>query len=180
MLNMVRLLSSFDIEYELNRDKSPSVKDWRNEEVLDWNADYIFIKPHLTVFFRRSFCLVSDQHLFVSDSDANLQPLFYFTEEPSGIVYGRRGNSVCLNCTAFCAESGAVTITWRKDDRTITNTSRRYVLGNGTLCIERLRRPADEGFYECLAAHRLGTIVSPKVKVELTSEFLYYLGYDWV
>lgn len=53
------------------------------------------------------------------------------------------------------------------------------MLDNGTLCVERLRRPSDEGIYECLATHPLGSIASPKVRLMLESEFLCHLLFGW-
>lgn len=121
---------------------------------------------------------------FYIGSDSIVQPLLYFTAEPSGTVYGAQFTTLCINCSASCTVSGAVNMMWRKDDRAIVNNSQGYSLSNDSLCIENLSKSMHEGFYECIAQHPIGTLVSSKVKVEEAGKFSYsvlfiYYFTDW-
>lgn len=109
--------------------------------------------------------------VFYIGSDANVQPLLYFTEEPSGAVYGANFSTICINCSALCTVSGAVNMMWRKDDRTIVDNSQEYSISNDSLCIEHFSKSIHEGIYECIAQHQIGTLVSSKVKVEEAGKF---------
>lgn len=111
-----------------------------------------------------------------------------FDVEPSDAVV-TRGSDVTFECSASeaIASSGggsgqhssgrsllSVAVTWRKDGETIPGTSRRSsggsrrtVLADGRLRIERVQNRADVGFYECVASSRHGIIVSRRASLEI-------------
>ena len=101
----------------------------------------------------------------------------FFTSEPKDVV-AVKNNELLLNCTAASPSGVPVNITWLKDGQEV-NDARRYVLRNGSLYFKKIvhRKSrgrtvrSDEGFYECLARDRNGTIISRKAKLTCASKY---------
>lgn len=97
-----------------------------------------------------------------------------FTDEPSDIVVGR-GQSVVWNCSAVSSDgASAPNMTWFKSGQRLSD-SRRMVLENGSLYIQRViqnlrRGTSDEDIYECMATNEIGSILSRPAWLHIACE----------
>ncbi len=95
-------------------------------------------------------------------------------QEPQDVTV-KKGSSFLWNCSAKnTVPEGDFKITWRKDGTDIQE-KRRYVLRNGALFFKRIvhrkdRGQSDEGYYECLAQNKDGTIVSNKARLKVAGK----------
>ncbi|XP_039540111.1 protogenin A [Pimephales promelas] len=93
----------------------------------------------------------------------------FFIKEPHEVTVLRR-DAVVLDCQAH--GEAPIRIRWLKDGVTLTESERVYLLTNGSLFIsdvESRKDKSDEGFYQCLAQNKYGSILSQKARLTIAS-----------
>lgn len=96
----------------------------------------------------------------------------FFIKEPRDVTALRR-DAVVLDCQAH--GEAPIRIRWLKNAVTLTESERVYLLNNGSLFIsevESRKDKSDEGFYQCLAQNKYGSILSQKARLTIASKLL--------
>lgn len=109
--------------------------------------------------------------LLVSAGVLSFSELF-FIREPHDVTVMRR-DAVVLDCQAH--GEAPIGIRWLKNGVTLTESERVYLLTNGSLFIsevESRKDKSDEGFYQCLAQNKYGSILSQKARLTIASKLL--------
>uniref|UniRef100_A0A673JKV5 Protogenin A-like n=1 Tax=Sinocyclocheilus rhinocerous TaxID=307959 RepID=A0A673JKV5_9TELE len=99
--------------------------------------------------------------LSVSADVTSFSELF-FIKEPHDVTVLRR-DAVVLDCQAH--GEAPIGIRWLKNAAALTESERVYLLTNGSLFIsevESRKDKSDEGFYQCLAQNKYGSILSQR------------------
>lgn len=97
--------------------------------------------------------------------------LTYFQNETNDIVVTLRP-PVELHCpVTITPDDKEISIKWRKDGRLVKNGTGRWILPDGSLRLEGLDPEVEEGVYECLVQHPIGTIASRRIHLRVPSEF---------
>nr|XP_017207563.1 protogenin A-like [Danio rerio] len=94
----------------------------------------------------------------------------FFIKEPHDVTAMRR-DAVVLDCQAH--GEAPIGIQWLKNGVTITESERVYSLSNGSLLIsevESRKDKSDEGFYQCLAQNKYGSILSQRARLTIASK----------
>ncbi|XP_056334525.1 protogenin A [Danio aesculapii] len=107
--------------------------------------------------------------LFLSISGVWSFSELFFIKEPHDVMAMRR-DAVVLDCQAH--GEAPIGIRWLKNRVTITESERVYSLSNGSLLIsevESRKDKSDEGFYQCLAQNKYGSILSQRARLTIAS-----------
>uniref|UniRef100_A0A9J7Y3Y3 Protogenin n=2 Tax=Cyprinus carpio TaxID=7962 RepID=A0A9J7Y3Y3_CYPCA len=106
--------------------------------------------------------------LSVSAGVTSFSELF-FIKEPHDVTVLRR-DAVILDCQAH--GEAPIGIRWLKNGATLTESERVYLLTNGSLFISEVdsrKDKSDEGFYQCLAQNKYGSILSQRARLTIAS-----------
>lgn len=90
-----------------------------------------------------------------------------------------RRDAVVLDCQAH--GEAPIGIRWLKNGVVLTESERVYLLTNGSLFIsevESRKDKSDEGFYQCLAQNKYGSILSQKARLTIASKCICPLMYN--
>ncbi|XP_051512782.1 protogenin A-like [Myxocyprinus asiaticus] len=93
----------------------------------------------------------------------------FFIKEPHDVTVMRR-DTVILDCQVH--GEAPIGIRWLKNRVTLTESERVYLLTNGSLFIsevESRKDKSDEGFYQCLAQNKYGSILSQRAHLTIAS-----------
>lgn len=107
--------------------------------------------------------------LSVSAGVTSFSELF-FIKEPHDVTVMRR-DAVILDCQAH--GEAPIGIRWLKNAAALTESERVYLLTNGSLFIsevESRKDKSDEGFYQCLAQNKYGSILSQRARLTIASK----------
>lgn len=99
----------------------------------------------------------------------------FFIKEPHDVTVMRR-DAVVLDCQAH--GEAPIGIRWLKNGVVLTESERVYLLTNGSLFIsevESRKDKSDEGFYQCLAQNKYGSILSQKARLTIASKLLWHI-----
>uniref|UniRef100_A0A8C1I809 Protogenin n=1 Tax=Cyprinus carpio TaxID=7962 RepID=A0A8C1I809_CYPCA len=106
--------------------------------------------------------------LFLFSCVTSFSELF-FIKEPHDVTVMRR-DAVILDCQAH--GEAPIGIRWLKNGAALTESERVYLLTNGSLFIsevESRKDKSDEGFYQCLAQNKYGSILSQRARLTIAS-----------
>uniref|UniRef100_A0A8C1XFA4 Protogenin n=1 Tax=Cyprinus carpio TaxID=7962 RepID=A0A8C1XFA4_CYPCA len=106
--------------------------------------------------------------LSVSAGVTSFSELF-FIKEPHDVTVLRR-DAVILDCQAH--GEAPIGIRWLKNGAALTESERVYLLTNGSLFISEVdsrKDKSDEGFYQCLAQNKYGSILSQRARLTIAS-----------
>ncbi|XP_050990907.1 LOW QUALITY PROTEIN: protogenin A-like [Labeo rohita] len=107
--------------------------------------------------------------IFLSISGVTSFSELFFIKEPHDVTVMRR-DAVVLDCQAH--GEAPIGIRWLKNGGTITESERVYLLANSSLFIaevESRKDKSDEGFYQCLAQNKYGSILSQRARLTIAS-----------
>lgn len=96
----------------------------------------------------------------------------FFVKEPHDVTVLRR-DALVLDCQAH--GEAPIRIRWLKNAVTLPESERVHLLTNGSLFIsevESRKDKSDEGFYQCLAQNKYGSILSQKARLTIASKLL--------
>uniref|UniRef100_A0A673MWR8 Protogenin n=1 Tax=Sinocyclocheilus rhinocerous TaxID=307959 RepID=A0A673MWR8_9TELE len=91
----------------------------------------------------------------------------FFIKEPHDVTAMRR-DAVILDCQAH--GEAPIGIRWLKNAAALTESERIYLLTNGSLFISEVecrKDKSDEGFYQCLAQNKYGSILSQRARLTI-------------
>uniref|UniRef100_A0A8C2JQY6 Protogenin homolog b (Gallus gallus) n=1 Tax=Cyprinus carpio TaxID=7962 RepID=A0A8C2JQY6_CYPCA len=92
-----------------------------------------------------------------------------FTVEPKDVAVSH-GERVILDCQA--RGESPIGVRWRKNGVQLHESGRSRVLSNGSLCISSSEQ-SDEGFYQCLAHNRYGSVLSQRSRLTVSKVLLF-------
>ncbi|XP_073706347.1 protogenin A [Garra rufa] len=107
--------------------------------------------------------------VFLSVSGVTSFSELFFIKEPHDVTVMRR-DAVVLDCQAH--GEAPIGIRWLKNGARITESERVYLLANSSLFIsevESRKDKSDEGFYQCLAQNKYGSILSQRARLTIAS-----------
>ncbi|XP_016308038.1 protogenin A [Sinocyclocheilus anshuiensis] len=105
--------------------------------------------------------------VFLSISGVMSFSELFFIKEPHDVTAMRR-DAVILDCQAH--GEAPIGIRWLKNAAALTESERVYLLTNGSLFIsevESRKDKSDEGFYQCLAQNKYGSILSQRARLTI-------------
>lgn len=98
--------------------------------------------------------------------------LTYFQNETNDIIVYLLP-PVELRCpVTLNPDDKEISIRWRKDGSLIENGTGRWISPDGSLRLKGLDPEVEEGVYECLVQHPVGTIASRRIHLRVPSEFV--------
>ncbi len=102
----------------------------------------------------------------------------FFIKEPHDVTVLRR-DAVMLDCQAH--GEAPIGIRWLKNGATLTESERVYLLTNSSLFIsevESRKDKSDEGFYQCLAQNKYGSILSQRARLTIAGKLHWWIWPD--
>ncbi|XP_056621478.1 protogenin A [Triplophysa dalaica] len=107
--------------------------------------------------------------VFLSISGVLCFSELFFMREPHDVTVIRR-EAVVLDCQAH--GEAPIAVRWLKNGRKLIETEHIYQLANGSLLISEpgsRKDKSDEGFYQCLAQNKYGSILSHRARLTIAS-----------
>uniref|UniRef100_A0A8C1W878 Protogenin n=1 Tax=Cyprinus carpio TaxID=7962 RepID=A0A8C1W878_CYPCA len=121
----------------------------------------------LEMFFLNVFLFLLTRFLFSVSAGVTSFSELFFIKEPHDVTVMRR-DAVILDCQAH--GEAPIGIRWLKNGAALTESERVYLLTNGSLFIsevESRKDKSDEGFYQCLAQNKYGSILSQRARLTI-------------